>query len=137
MLLEHDEEIRTLLSNATTIAVVGLSAKPYRDSYRVAQYLLRHGYTIIPVNPHVNEVFGLRAYSDLPGVPSSVDIVNIFRRPEFVPGIVNDAIAAGARTVWMQLGVGHSVATQTAIEAGLSVVVNRCIMVEHRRFTHG
>jgi uncharacterized protein len=135
MILEHDEDIRTLLSGATTIAVVGLSANPYRDSHRVAQYLLRHGYTIVPVNPHIKDVFGLRSYRSLHELPSPVDIVDIFRRPEYVPGIVHGAIAAGAHALWMQPGVGHPGAVRTATEAGLTVVVDRCIMTEHHQLT--
>lgn len=137
MILEQDEDIRTLLSAATTIAVVGLSAKPYRDSHRVAGYLLGHGDTIIPVNPLIKDIFGLRAYKSVLDLPSPVDIVDIFRRPEFVPEIAHEALVVGARALWMQHGVGHPGAIRSAAEAGLTVVVERCIMTEHHRLTAG
>lgn len=128
-----DDDMRTLLTAARTIAVVGLSDRPERDSHRVAAYLQAHGYTIFPVNPNVTEVLGRRAYASLLDVPAPVDIVNIFRRPEAVPAIVDEAIAIGARAVWMQLGIAHSAAAERARAAGMTVVSDRCIMVEHRR----
>jgi hypothetical protein len=126
------DEIRQLLATARTIAIVGLSDKPERDSFRVAQYLKAHGYRIIPVNPNVPEVLGERAYASLRDVPVPVDIVDIFRKPEAVPGIVEDAIAIGARAIWMQEGIAHNAAADRARAAGLQVVMNKCMMKEHR-----
>jgi len=127
-----DDEIRHILSTARTIAIVGLSANPDRDSYRVAAYLQQHGYTIIQVNPNATEILGVKSYPSLRVVPGPVDIVDIFRKPEAVPEIVDEAIAIGARVIWMQLGIAHNVAADTARAAGLQVVMSRCIMVDHR-----
>ncbi|HOB73471.1 MAG TPA: CoA-binding protein [Phycisphaerae bacterium] len=126
------EQIRELLTRARTIAVVGLSDNPSRDSHRVSAYLQNQGYRIIPVNPGVTEVLGEKAYPSLREVPEKVDIVNIFRRPEAVPAIVEDAIATGAGAVWMQLGITHDEAARRASSAGIPVIMDRCIMVEHR-----
>jgi len=127
------EEIRRLLSEAKTIAVVGLSDDPARDSHRIAAYLQDRGYRVIPVNPRVGEVLGEKAYPDLASVPVPIDIVDVFRRVEAIPAIVDEAIAAGAKTVWMQLGLAHNASAEKARAAGLDVVMNKCIMVEHRR----
>jgi predicted CoA-binding protein len=127
-----DDEIRHILSTARTIAIVGLSANPDRDSYRVAAYLQQHGYTIIPVNPSATEILGVKSHPSLREVSGSVDIVDIFRKPEAVPEIVDEAIAIGARVIWMQLGIAHNVAADKARAAGLQVVMSRCIMVDHR-----
>ncbi|NOX54708.1 MAG: CoA-binding protein [Planctomycetes bacterium] len=129
------EEIRELLCSARVIAVVGLSDKPDRDSFRVASYLKEHGYRIIPVNPNVSDVLGLPAYDRLEAIPEPVDVVTIFRRPEAVPPIVDDAIRIGAKAVWMQLGIVHNAAAEVARQAGLTVVMNRCMMQEHRRLS--
>lgn len=127
------EEVRQLLASARTIAVVGLSNKPERDSYHVAQYMQQHGYRIIPVNPAVSSVLGERSYARLEEVPEKIDIVDIFRRPEAVPEIVASAIAVGARAVWMQLGIAHNAAADQARAAGLQIVMNKCLLIEHRR----
>jgi predicted CoA-binding protein len=126
-------EVRELLASAHTIAVVGLSDKPARDSYHVAAYLQGQGYRIIPVNPNVTEVLGEKAYARLRDVPEPIDIVDVFRRPEAVPAVVDEAIAVGARVVWMQEGVVHNAAAAKARAAGLRVVMNKCILKEHRR----
>ncbi len=128
-----DEEIRRLLSTAKTIAVVGLSAKPWRPSHGVSEYMQSRGYRIIPVNPNLTEALGEKAYARLEDVPGPVDIVNIFRRPEAVEPIVDAAIRMGARMVWMQEGVIHHGAADKARAAGLAVVMDRCILKEHRR----
>ena len=128
--------IPDLLAHARTIAVVGLSGKRYRASHGVAEYLQRAGYRIIPVNPRESEVLGEKAYPDLDSVPEPVDIVDIFRRPEFVPEIVEAAIRKGAKAVWMQEGVIHEDAARRAREAGLDVVMDRCILKEHRRLSY-
>ncbi len=132
-LLSADPDIRKLLTASHTIAVVGLSNNPSRASNRVSRYMQRAGYTIIPVNPSITEALGVRAYPDLTSVPGPVDIVNVFRRPEFIPDIVDAAIAIGAKAVWMQLGIIHEAAARRASEAGLQVVMDQCIMVEHSR----
>jgi len=124
--------IVNILRDARTIAVVGLSDRPERDSFGVARYLLSQKYTIIPVNPLIPSVFGLPAVPDLEHVHGSVDIVDIFRRPEFVPEIVESAIRIHAGTVWMQAGIVHQEAAERASAAGLNVIMDRCIMVEHR-----
>jgi hypothetical protein len=126
-------ELQDLLGTAQTIAVVGLSDNPARDSNGVARFLLRHGYTIIPVNPKLNEALGVRAYPSLREVPVPIDIVNVFRRPEFVPGIVDEAIEVGAKVIWLQLGVVHEESARRASAAGMKVVMDRCIAIEHRR----
>ena len=122
-----------LLHNAHTIAVVGLSSKKARPSYGVAAYLQRAGYRIIPVNPQETEVLGEKAYPSLEAVPHPIDIVNIFRRSEYVPEIVEAAIRIGARCVWMQEGVLHEAAAEKARAAGIIVVMDRCILKEHRK----
>jgi hypothetical protein len=125
------------LRGAKTIAVVGLSGRRFRPSHGVAEYLQRAGYRVIPVNPHETEVLGEEAYPDLASVPLPVDIVDIFRRSEHVPEIVEEAIRIGAKMVWMQEGVIHEDAAQAALAAGLEVVMDRCILKEHRRLARG
>jgi uncharacterized protein len=127
------KQIADLLHSARTIAVVGLSSKRYRPSYGVAEYLRRSGYRIIPVNPLESEVLGETVYPDLDAVPEAIDIVDIFRRSEFVPAIVEAAIRKGAKAVWMQEGVIHEGAARRAEAAGLIVVMDRCILKDHRR----
>ena len=128
--------INDILDNSHTIAVVGASSNAARDSNRIFKYLLGAGYTVIPVNPGETEVLGQKAYPDLKSVPVKVDTVDIFRKPEAVPDIVEQAIAIGARAVWMQLGIRHAAAARKAREAGLAVVQDRCIYVEHLK-RHG
>jgi uncharacterized protein len=123
--------VAEILRSARTVAVVGISEKADRDSHRVAKYLKEHGYQIIPVNPKCREVLGEPCYSDLKSVPVHIDVVDIFRAADAIPGIVDDAIAVGAGSVWMQLGLSHDEAAAKAREAGLSVVMNRCIKIEH------
>lgn len=125
--------IPEILQSARVIAVVGLSSKRYRPSYGVSEYMQQAGYRIIPVNPQESQVLGEKSYADLEAVPDAVDIVNIFRRSEFVPQIVEAAIRKGAKTIWMQEDVVHEDAARQAAEAGLDVVMDRCILKEHRR----
>ncbi len=125
--------IPELLENSRTIAVVGLSNRRTRPSYGVSEYMQSVGYRIIPVNPHETEVLGEKAYPNLDSVPEQIDIVDIFRRPEYVPDIVDAAIRAGAKAVWMQEGVVHEEAAGKARAAGLMVVMDRCILKEHRK----
>jgi predicted CoA-binding protein len=127
------DEIRDILRSARTIAVVGLSDKPDRPSYGVAAYLQAHGYRIIPINPAVREVLGEKAYARLEDVPEKIDVVDVFRRPENVPEVVDAAIAVGAKVVWMQDGVIHEAAAAKAQAAGLRVVMDRCMLRDHRR----
>jgi predicted CoA-binding protein len=129
-----ESEIRDLLQECRTMAVVGLSDNPGRDSNGVARFLQRNGYHVIPVNPNLRgTVIGERPYASLRDVPARVDVVVIFRRSEFVPAVVEDAIAIGARAVWMQLGVINPEAAKRAMAAGLQVVMDRCVAIEHRR----
>ena len=127
------KSIPEILHSARTIAVVGLSNKRFRPSYGVSEYLKRVGYRIIPVNPLEDEVLGEKSYPDLDSVPVPVDVVDIFRRSEFVPEIVEAAIRNGAKAIWMQEGVIHEQAARRAEAAGLTVVMDHCILKEHRR----
>lgn len=125
--------IEELLAEPRTIAVVGLSSNRLRPSYGVSQYMQKAGFRIIPVNPaEAGPILGERVYPDLKSVPERIDIVDIFRRPEFVQEIVDDAIAVGAKAVWMQLDVTHEEAAAKARAAGLFVVMDRCILIEHQ-----
>jgi uncharacterized protein len=128
-----EEQIGEILENSRTIAVVGLSGRRHRPSFGVSEYMQSAGYRIIPVNPAETEVLGQKCFSRLEEIPGAVDIVNIFRRSEFVPEIVESAIRIGARAVWMQEGVVHAEAAQRARSAGLFVVMDRCILKEHAR----
>jgi uncharacterized protein len=125
--------IPELLRTSRTIAVVGLSHKKFRPSYGVAEYMQREGYRIIPVNPNEREVLGEKSYARLEDVPEHIDIVNIFRRSEFVAPFVESAIRLGAKAVWMQEDVADDEAAQKARDAGLFVVMDRCILKEHSR----
>ena len=127
-----DDSIRKILEEARSIAVVGISPRPERDSHAVARYLRDAGYTIFPVNPNAEEILGLRCYRTLGEIPDPVDVVDIFRRPEHVPPIVQEAIDIGARVVWMQDGVVHEEAAARARAAGLTVVMDRCMLRDHR-----
>ena len=128
------DPIHSLLASARTIAVIGCSADPGRDSHRVAAYLQRAGYRVIPVNPGFDELLGERCYRDLAEIPGEVeiDIVDVFRRSEHVPPVADQAIARGARALWLQLGITHPEAERRAATAGLQVVSNRCLKVEHQ-----
>ena len=124
--------IEKILKESKTIAVVGLSPDPARPSHGVARYLQAQGYRIIPVNPLIEEVLGEKSYPDLASVPETVDVVDIFRGSRHVPAIVEAAIVKGARAVWMQEGIVHQEAAARAREAGLMVVMDRCMLKEHR-----
>ncbi len=129
----NDQQIEQLLSNAHTIAVVGHSADPSRTSYQIAGFLRRAGYTVYAVNPTVAEIDSEVSYPTLADVPEKIDIVNVFRRSEYVPDVVRDAVAVGAGAVWGQLGVEHRDAVDIAQAADLPLVMNRCIKVEFMR----
>lgn len=135
--MEDIKTLRRILSDYKTIAVVGLSNKWHRPSYFAAKYLQEHGFRIIPVNPGQKEILGEKCYPSLLDIPGSVDVVDIFRRPEDVPPIVEQAIKIGANVVWMQLGVINEEAAQRAREAGLEVVMNKCMKIEHGRLFGG
>ena len=126
--------IPELLKKSKTIAVVGLSTKRTRPSYSVSEYMQQQGYRIIPVNPRITEALGEKAYARLEDIPEHIDIVDIFRRSEYVSEIVDSAIRLGAAAVWMQEGVVDEEAAQRAREAGLTAVVDRCILKEHGRY---
>lgn len=128
--MSTEEEI---LNSSRVVAMVGLSPKPDRPSYKVASYLKRKGYKIIPVNPGAEEILGVPSYPDLSSVPEPVDVVDIFRRSEEVPAIVEEAIEIGAKTVWMQEGVINDEAAARAEKAGLMVVMDRCMLKEHQK----
>jgi len=121
------------LRGAKTIAVVGLSSNPMRASNEVASYLKAVGYRIIPVNPNETEALGEKAYARLEDVPETVDIVDVFRRSEVLPGIADSAVKIGAKVLWMQLGIENSEAAEIGRKAGLVVVENACLLVEHKR----
>jgi uncharacterized protein len=125
--------INELLRTAHVIAVVGLSSRKHRPSFGVSEYMQRAGYRIIPVNPNESSILGEKVYASLDEVPEKIDIVDIFRRSEFVPEIVEQAIRVGAGAVWMQEGVIHEEAAAKAQAAGLTVVMDRCILKEHQR----
>lgn len=128
-----DEWLRKLLQESRTIAVVGLSPKPHRDSFKVASYLRAQGYRVIPVHPRAQEVLGERVYRSLDEIPEQVDIVNVFRRSEETPAVVKAAIPLKPRAVWLQLGIASLEAAELAAAAGLPIIMDRCLMLEHRR----
>lgn len=128
----QSDPIADLLRRSKTIAVVGLSCNPFRPSHGVSAYMQTHGYRVIPVNPNIAECLGEKAYASLLQVPEKIDIVNIFRRSEFVEEIVDQAIQLKVPAVWMQEDVIHEGAAENARKAGISVVMDRCILKEHR-----
>lgn len=132
-----DDEARAILDRSRTVAVVGISHKEERDSHKVGKYLKEHGYTIIPVNPKYKEVLGEKCYPDLKSVPEHIDVVDIFRNVDMIPGIVEEAVAVAADTVWMQQGLVHEEAAAKARAAGLSVVMDACMMELHIRINGG
>jgi len=131
------ETLRRILKTSQRVAMVGLSAKWYRPSNFAGKYLIDHGYTVIPVNPAYEEVLGQICYPSLLDIPGPVDVVDIFQRPENVPPVVEQAIEIGAKVVWMQLGIVHEQAARRAREAGLEVVMNRCMKIEYGRLFGG
>lgn len=133
MEINADEAIKQILDECHTIAVVGLSSSRMRPSHGVAEYMRRHGYRVIAVNPNEKEVFGEVSFSTLAEVPGKIDLVNIFRRSDAAGNVVDDAIKIGAKAVWLQEGVIDHAAAQRAIEAGLLVVMDRCWLKEHIR----
>ena len=134
MPVNESDRIAELLKSAKTIAVVGLTDSPVRPSYGVSRYMQSHGYRIVPVNPNITESLGEKAYASLPDVVEKIDIVNIFRRSEAVPEIVDQAIALKIPAIWMQEGVIHEAAAEKAERAGIFVVMDKCILKEHMRY---
>jgi predicted CoA-binding protein len=128
-----DPEIKEILDKYSHIAIIGLSSNEEKPSYQVAKYLMEHNYSIYPVNPKYEEILGVKCYPNLSVIPDPIEIVDIFRKPSAVPEIVEDAIKCGARVIWMQLGIVNNQAAQRAKEAGLKVVMSKCMMVEHKR----
>ena len=126
-----------ILQTYRRIAMVGLSSNPFRPSHFAAVYLISEGYDVIPVNPREKEILGRKSYPTISSIPGGVDIVDIFREPEAVPAIVDEAIAIGAKVVWMQLGVIDEASAEKAHDAGLEVVMDRCMKIEHARFFGG
>lgn len=133
-IFQNPEDIRHLLGTAKNIAMVGLSDKPERPSNFVASYLLSEGYNVIPVNPRKESILGQKSYPDLKSIPVPIDIVDIFRHPSVVAGIVDEAIAINAKAVWQQLGIIHLASAQKALEKGMISIVDRCIKMEHGRY---
>ncbi|MBL8523307.1 MAG: CoA-binding protein [Betaproteobacteria bacterium] len=135
--MDDISSLRRILHQNKTIAVVGLSANWWRPSFFVAKYLQEHGYRVVPVNPAYQEVLGERCYATLRDVPEKIDMVDCFRKPEEIPALAEEAIAIGAKCLWMQLGVTHEDAATRAREAGLDVVMDRCVKIEHGRLFGG
>lgn len=131
--MNNDKEMKEILSTAKIIASVGLSGNQQKESYGIAAYLKEQGYQIIPVNPTATEILGQKAYPDLESVPVKIDVVQVFRKPEDVPPVVDDAIKVGAKVVWMQEGIVNEEAAGRAREAGLQVVMDACMRSTHRR----
>ena len=129
--------LRRILKNSRVIAVVGLSANWYRPSYFAAKYMLDHGYRVIPVNPSYQEVLGQKCYPSLRDIPEKVDIVDCFRKSEEIVPLAEDAIAIGAKVLWMQIGVINEAAAERARQTGLEVVMDRCVKIEHARLFGG
>jgi uncharacterized protein len=135
--MDDSDKIRRILRGSRTIAVVGLSAQWHRPSYFAAKYLQEHGYRVIPVNPTYPEILGEKSYRKLADIPVPVDVVDCFRRSSEIPALADEAIAIGAKVLWMQLGVDNAEARRKAEGAGLEVVENRCMKIEHGRFFGG
>lgn len=137
MIVDDVAGLRRVLQQNKVIAVVGLSANWHRPSNFAAKYMLEHGYTIIPVNPSADEILGQRCYPDLASIPGRIDMVDCFRKAEDIPPIADEAIRLGARCLWLQLGVINREAAQKAADAGLDVVMDRCVKIEYARLFGG
>jgi predicted CoA-binding protein len=135
--LDDSDKIRRILRTSKVIAVVGLSAQWHRPSYFAAKYMQEHGYRVIPVNPNYDAILGEKCYKSLRDIPEKVDIVDCFRKSAEIEALAGEAIAVGARVLWMQLGVENPSARRMAQAAGLEVVENRCVKIEHGRFFGG
>lgn len=135
--MDDSDKLRRILKGSRTLAVVGLSAQWHRPSYFAAKYMQEHGYRVIPVNPTYDLILGEKSYKRLADIPVPVDIVDCFRKSEEIPALAEEAIAIGAKVLWMQLGVHNAEARRRAEAAGLEVVENRCVKIEHGRFFGG
>jgi predicted CoA-binding protein len=135
--MDDSDKLRRILRGSRTIAVVGLSAQWHRPSYFAAKYLQEHGYRVIPVNPTYDTILGEKSYKRLADIPQKVDVVDCFRKSEEIPALAEEAIGIGAKVLWMQLGVHNAPARARAEAAGLEVVENRCMKIEHGRFFGG
>jgi uncharacterized protein len=134
---DHDQMMRDILMSTNTVASVGLSSNQEKESYWIVAYLMEQGYKIIPVNPKADEILGEKAYASLSDIPDQVDVVQVFRKPEDVPPVVEEAIKIGARVVWMQEGIVNYEAARMARDAGLQVVMDACMRATHRRLNIG
>jgi len=128
-----DEEIKKILEGYKIVAVVGMSKDPMKPGHYVPKFLIKHGYKVMPVNPTVNEVLGLKSYPSLMDVPEDVEVVDVFRRPEYAPEVAEEAVKKKAKVLWLQEGIYNPQAVEIAKRGGLTVVWNRCIMKEHNR----
>lgn len=128
-----DSQIAQILKETKTIAIVGISHKPDRDSHRVARYLMENGFFIVPVNPIREEILGQKCFRSISQIPFPVDMADLFLSPDKVPKAVDEAISKGVKSIWMQIGVIHNEAAKRAMERGIKVVMNRCIKIEHQR----
>jgi predicted CoA-binding protein len=135
--MDDSDKLRRILRGSRTIAVVGLSAQWHRPSYFAAKYMQEHGYRVIPVNPTYDTILGEKSYKRLADIPERVDVVDCFRKSEEIGALADEAIAIGAKVLWMQLGVHNAEARKRAEAAGLEVVENRCVKIEHGRFFGG
>ena len=135
--MNSDKEMKEILLSARTIASVGLSSNQEKESYWIVAYLKEQGYRIFPVNPTATEILGEKAYPDLSSIPEKVDVVQVFRKPEDVPPVVDEAIKIGAKVVWMQEGIRHEEAARKAQAAGLQVIMDACMRATHRRLMIG
>ena len=136
-LVDDISGLRRILTRSRSLAIVGVSANWFRPSYFAAKYMQDHGYRIIPVNPNYTEVLGQKCYPELAAIPEPVDIVDCFRRPGEIVPLARDAVAIGAKVLWMQLGIRNDEAATIAADAGLDVVMNRCVKIEHARILGG
>lgn len=132
-IITKDEEIKEILESAKNIAVLGISTNPDRDSYMVSKYLLDSGYSVTPVRPGADEILGMKVYPDLDSLKEKIDILDVFRRPEQIPGHVEEALRLKPKVFWMQLGIKNQEAAQILIENGINVIMDRCIKVDHKR----
>jgi len=137
MTINNDNELKQILETIRTVASVGVSSKEEKPSFGIFYYLMQHGYQMIPVNPTAAEILGLKTFPDLVAIPQKVDVVQVFRKPEDVPSVVEDAIRIGAKIVWMQKGIVNEDAARVAEASGLKVVMNRCMMETHQRLLQG
>ena len=135
--MNNDQEMMDILKSANTVASVGLSSNQQKESYWIVAYLIDQGYTFYPVNPTADEILGMKAYASLSDIPDKIDVVQVFRRPEDVPPVVEEAIKIGAKVVWMQEGIVNEEAARMAREAGLQVVMNACMRATHKRLAIG